>query len=280
LSTRLDITAAISLLSGYSHNPSQGHLDSVIHVAKYLKGTPEWGIRYTQPLPADSPNAGFDPSACIHGMLAWPTDGIPRIGTFDRLDVCTDSNWGPQDASHPKDGEMRQEGEVISLLGAVVTYLGGPLDWSCTREKRCSRSVCESEVKGMDEGVKMVLALRHLFADLGASHIATATPMLYSDNQGGIHWALSEAITKKMRHINIREVTIRDALKSDEITIGHIPGPLNPADAFTKEMRDQTHFCDLRGCLMSPRRPEQVVSRGVLEIGNTPSSASLLLAAS
>ena len=259
LSTRLDITAAVSLLTGYSHNPSQGHLDSAHHVAKYLKGTPDWGIRYTQPLPPDSPNYVYDPSECVRGMVAWPTDGVPRVSSFDRLDVCTDSNWGPQDASHPKDGEMRQEGEVNSLLGSVVTYLGGPLDWSCTREKRCSRSVCESEVKGMDEGVKMVLALRHLFADLpGASHISEATPMLYSDNQGGIFWAQSEAITKKMRHINIREVAVRDAVKFKEITIGHIPGPLNPADAFTKEMRNDAHFRDLRACLMSQRQLSEV----------------------
>ena len=258
LGTRLDITTAVSLLCGYSHNPSQGHIDAAIHVAKYLKGTPEWGIRYTQPLPATPDTAIYDPAACVRGMVAWPTDNIPRVSSFDRLDVSTDSNWGPQDASHPKDGELRQEGEVNSLLGAVVTYMGGPLDWSCTREKRCSRSVCESEVKGMDEGVKMVLALRHLFTDLGATHISDATPMLYSDNQGGIYWAQSEAITKKMRHVNIREVAVRDAIKHGDIVIGHIPGPLNPADAFTKEIRDGAHFKDLRACLMSPRLPAVV----------------------
>ncbi|MGL4351401.1 MAG: Ty1/Copia family ribonuclease HI, partial [Plesiomonas shigelloides] len=259
LSTGVDITAAVSLPSGYSHNPSEGHLTSAYHVVKYLKGTPDWGIRYTQPLPSsDSPDSVYDPARCVQGVVAWPTDGVPRITSFDRLDPFTDSNWGPQDASVPKEGEMRQEGEMNSLLGAVVTYLGGPLDWSCTREKRCSRSVCESEVKGMDEGVKMVQGLRHLFGDIGATHLSEATPMLFSDNQGGILWAKSEAITKKMRHINIREVAVRDAVKFNEITIGHIPGPLNPADAFTKEMRNDAHFRDLRACLMSPRQLSEV----------------------
>jgi hypothetical protein len=31
----------------------------------------------------------------------------------------------------------------------------------------------------------------------------------------------------------------------------HIPGALNPADLFTKEMRDKEHFLQLRGAIMS-----------------------------
>jgi hypothetical protein len=87
----------------------------------------------------------------------------------------------------------------------------------------------------MDQGVKMVLAIRHLFEDLGATHLACATPMLLADNAGGIAWALSEAITKKMRHVNIREIAVRDSLKRDKISIGHIPGDLNCSDLFTKK---------------------------------------------
>ena len=251
LSTRPDITAAVSLLAAHLHNPSAGHLDSAYIVLRYLKGTKDWGIRYTQPLPIST--GVFDPIDCVRGHVAWPTDKKPRLSSHDRIDVCSDSNWGPQDASHPKPDEVRTGDEVNSLLGAVTTYMGGPLDWSCTREKRCSRSVCESEIKGMDQGVKMVLAIRHLFDDLGATHLAAPTPMLLADNAGGIAWAKSEAITKKMRHVNIREVAVRDSIKNNEISIAHIPGDLNASDLFTKEHKDNTHYFHLRGCLMSPR---------------------------
>ena len=178
------------------------------------------------------------------------------------LTTDTDSNWGPQDASHPKEGELRYDDEVNSLLGSVVTYMGGPLDWSCTREKRYSRSVCESEIKAMDEGVKMVLPLRHLFADLHATHLSAATPMHFADNAGGIAWASSEAITKKLRHVNIREVAVRDSIRQSEITLHHIPGDLNPSDLFTKEMKSLEHFVQLRACLMSPRSLESGVIQG------------------
>ena len=112
--------------------------------------------------------------------------------------------------------------------------------------------MCESEVKGMDEGSKMVEGLRLLFRALGATEVEKATSVLFADNQGGIAWANSEAITKKMQHVDIREMAVRDAIKFNDIVLAHIPGTLNPADLFTKEMKDTSHFLVLRSCLMSP----------------------------
>ena len=252
LSTRPDLTAPVCLLATYLHNPSQGHLDSAKHVLRYVKGTMDWGIRFTQP-PATPSYDDFDPQDCLNALVAWPTDAIPRISTVDRLDTYTDSNWGPQDASRPKPDETCQDAELYSLLGAAVTYMGGPIDWRSVREKKASRSVCESEIRGMDEGTKMILALRHLFEDFGATHLSAPTPILYSDNQGGIAWAQSEAITKKLRHVNLREVAVRDSIRANEIVLGHIPGKINPSDLFTKEMKDWPHFCLLRSALMSRR---------------------------
>ena len=48
-STRPDIAAVTSLLGSHLRNPSAGHLDAAKHVARCLKGTPTWGIRFTQP---------------------------------------------------------------------------------------------------------------------------------------------------------------------------------------------------------------------------------------
>lgn len=164
-----------------------------------------------------------------------------------------DSNWGSQDASHPKEGEMRREDEVKSLLGVAVIHLGGPVDWSCHREKRTSRSVCESEVKAMDEGSKTMPGLRHFFKDIGASHISQAAPLMLADNQGGMAWCDSEAIAKKMRHVDILEVSVRDSINRKEVQLSHTPGVLNSADGFTKEMKDGKHFVALRSALMSRR---------------------------
>jgi hypothetical protein len=105
LSTRPDITTAVTLLASHLHNPSNGHLEAAQHVLCYLKGTPDWGLRYTQP---DTTIAEYDPTECVRGNVAWPTDKVPRLNSYDRAYTFTDSNWGPQDASHPKEGELRK----------------------------------------------------------------------------------------------------------------------------------------------------------------------------
>jgi hypothetical protein len=105
----------------------------------------------------------------------------------------------------------------------------------------------------MDESVKMVLAVCHLFEDLKATHLSGPTPMSFADKQcRGIAWAHSEAITKKMQHVNIREVAVRDSICLGKIKLSHIPGELNPSDLVTKEMKDKNHFFNLRACHMSP----------------------------
>jgi hypothetical protein len=225
----------------------------------------DWGIRFTQ-APAKPTYDSFDPADCLNAIVSWPTDDTPRIAMVDCMDAYTDSNWGPQDASRPKPGETRTNVEMYSLLRAAVTYMGGPLDWRSVREKQASQSVCESEIRGMDEGTKMVLALRHLFEDFGATHLSAPTPILYSDNQGGVAWARSEAITKKLHHVNLREVAVRDSICTGAILLGHIPGKLNPSDIFTKEMKDVGHFHLLRSAFMSHSDlTTELGARGVLD---------------
>ena len=269
-STRPDITAVTSLLASHLPNPSQGHVESAKHVLQYLKGTPTWGIRFTQPPDAGKPGyVSFDPEGCMKGIVAWPPkeDGVPRVASFDRLDAFTDSNWGPQDASHPKPGQTIRDEDVKSLLGNLVTYMGGPIDWRSVREKRVSPSVCESEIKAMSEGHKMVMGLRNLFEDLDVTHLAQATPFLYCDNQGSVTWVHSEAVSCNMRQFNIRQCSIRESVQLGEVQPVHIPGALNPADIFTKEMRDKEHFLQLRDAIMSDLHAPSECHDAVLQGG-------------
>ena len=79
LSTRPDITPVTRLLASHLKNPSQGHLDAARHVLRYLKGSPEWGNRFTQPLTDNPPDDAYDPDLCASGMVSWPTDSTPRV---------------------------------------------------------------------------------------------------------------------------------------------------------------------------------------------------------
>ncbi len=128
--------------------------------------------------------------------------------------------------------------------------MGGPIDWRAVRETRISPSVCESEIKAMSEGHKMVMGLRHFFEDLDAHNVAAPTPFLYCDNKGSVTWIHSEAVSRNMRQFNIRQCALREAVHHKEIVPVHIPGAINPSDMFTKEMQDKGHFLQLRGALM------------------------------
>jgi hypothetical protein len=59
--------------------------------------------------------------------------------------------------------------------------------------------------------------------------------------------------TKRLRHFNIRENAVRDAILLLDIVLAHIAGVRNPSDLFTKEHRDLAHFNVLVSCFLSSR---------------------------
>jgi hypothetical protein len=116
-STRPDpLCVSVSLLSQFSHNPSKGHINAAKHVLRYLQGTKDWGIHFTQ--------AGH----YTNTLPGWVTQP-PRIS---ECIAFTDGNWGPQDASYtPSNWNIYyiSEDSVWSLLGRIIIWCGGPVAW-------------------------------------------------------------------------------------------------------------------------------------------------------
>ena len=70
------------------------------------------------------------------------------------------------------------------------------------------------------------------------------TTVLYNDNQACINWS-KKTTTKGLRHIQMKENRVRENILSKFVCVCHINGK-NLADLFTKEMKDVTHFVELR----------------------------------
>ena len=108
----------------------------------------------------------------------------------------------------------------------------------------------------MDEGCKKVETICNLHSDLDISPSSPSSIFkpthLLNDNQGSVNWSHGYG-TKKMKHINIREMCVCAACELGDIEISHIPGILNPADLLTKEHRDAGHFCTLCDLILVPR---------------------------
>ena len=71
---------------------------------------------------------------------------------------------------------------------------------------------------------------------------------IYNDNQGCVDWCKSMT-TKGMKHVSLRENAVRKSVDNKELSIHHVSGKLNPADLFTKELKDGAHFYRLRDIL-------------------------------
>ena len=235
--TRPDINVATNLLGRFNANPSQGHMTGAKHILRYLSTTASYGIRFTEDHNPLAGHVSFPPEEDINGLA-----------------VCTDSSWGPQDASNPKPGNERTciLEEMHSIGGYYITRMGGPLQWSVIREKRISGSSCEAEIKAMDEGTKGVQFIRHLMMELGLLDANQAIPIL-NDNSGAIDWTKTGGpASKKTRHMNIREFRVAESQKLGEVTCYWVPGKENPSDLFTKEHKDIKHYQTLRDLMICP----------------------------
>jgi hypothetical protein len=197
-----DIAAVTHLLAQRCHDPSAGHYEAAKRVLAYLKGTIDRGIRFTQ---------GGSP-VCVN--VAFPLDD----------GVYTDANWGPQDASHPKADETICIEDAQSLLGHVVMRMGGPICWGCMRETTTmSLSSCESEIYATNEGTKSALNVRNLLTDLNVAEATLPIP-LWNDNRGTVDWTKGVSVSRKLRHINMRQLSVRLYQKLGYVRVQHIEG--------------------------------------------------------
>ena len=240
ISTRPDLTTVHSLLASATESPSQAHLDALRHVGRYVKATMDYGITF-------SSQANPDLEAFIQFPLGDDDANLPKPSGF------ADANWGPQDASVPTDSSTRQVtlDETRSICGHLVFLSNGPLIWKSHKEKRNSRSSCESEVKATDECTKSVQWIRNVLDDL--SLLTNDPTPIYNDNMAAVNWSNTTS-HKSMRHVNIRESAVREAIHEyNEVSVRHIGGKMNPSDLFTKEHKSDEIFRDIRDSFMSPR---------------------------
>jgi len=78
------------------------------------------------------------------------------------------------------------------------------------------------------------------------------TTIIYNDNNACVDWS-KRCTSKGLRHIQMRENLVRENVENQFVSIQHIGGKLNLADLFTKEMKDTTHFVELRDLMMKFR---------------------------
>jgi len=126
----------------------------------------------------------------------------------------------------------------------------GPLHWISKWQTVTAASSAEAEIYATDECVKFLLELVQILDFLDVCHLfMPTTNIIYNDNKPCVEWS-KRTTTKGLWHIQMRENRIWENIASQFFSIHHIDGKINLADIFTKEMKDISHFVELRDLFM------------------------------
>ena len=130
--TRPDFYPRVIQLSRYNRNPGDTHVQGQKQILRYLKGTHDRGIHFTE----------------------------PECKTNDKVDIIAfvDSDW----AGCP---DTRR-----STIGFVVHLCGGPVAWKSDLKKTLALSSCEAEFMGLTDVAREVIWLCRFLDEIGVEY--------------------------------------------------------------------------------------------------------------
>ncbi len=243
MATRPDLAPVHSFSSSYNSKPSSGHMKAALHALYYIHSTHNFGIHFT--LLATDP---------VHTFVHFPdsldvedyTDAKPPSPSH-QSPLISYSNlcWGSQIGSAVRDGTLLPLFKCCSMSGGIIFHQGGPIAWTAVCQERRSFSLCKAEICATNKVPKLLMRIRHLADDIWKNgydiiDTAEASP-LYNDNELCVKWS-HNMTTKQKCHMEMCKNAVREWVQDAFLKFLHVSGRINPADSFTKEMRDGAHF--------------------------------------
>jgi hypothetical protein len=217
VTARPDIGYSIVTLSKFAAAPAPLHYRLLKGIAKYLRRTSHWGIRYKRPhlvdhLPPDQPyDIPLDPT-----LPPFPSTALHEL-------------TGYVDAAHANDLRNRRSttGYGFILSNAVIAYRSKTQSVTAT-------SSTEAEFIAAVLAAKMARYLRSVLTELNFP--PEGPTLIYEDNLSAIQIINARQPTDRSRHIDIQYFAIQDWKENGDILLAHIPGIINPADDLTKPL--------------------------------------------
>jgi hypothetical protein len=204
--TRPDIAFAVHQCARFTHCPRRSHEQALKRIARYLKATRE------------------------RGMLIAPTIDLS-------LDLYADADFAGLWNSESRDDPV----SVKSRSGYLVTLGGTPVIWSSKLQTEIALSTQEAEYIALSMGMRELLPLRRLIADLAESFGVSRDEVskvsaVWEDNQAALQLAQSELpkMTPRTKHIAVKYHWFRGQFKQGEIEFRKIDTTVQKADIYTK----------------------------------------------
>ena len=218
---RPDIGYAVITLSKFASKPAKLHFTALKNVARYLRGTRDWGIHFHRNgVRNELPLCPLDTVDAVEASKNLPA--FPSLEEGCRL-------TGLLDAAHGNDLTRRR-----STTGYVFMMAGGAVSYRCKTQPVTATSSTEAEFYASVTAAKHARYLRSVLNDLGL-HQDRPTP-LYCDNKSAINMINARRPTERARHILIQYFAIQDWKENGDIVMHHIPGIINPSDDLTKPL--------------------------------------------
>jgi hypothetical protein len=221
--TRPDISLTHSILSRYLTSPGEQHLRAAIHAWRFLIRTR---------------NLALKASASTRDSTGYTvTSATPKIITH------TTFNHGPEpiffgasDASFADDPTTRTSSD-----GYLFKLFGMPIDWKATKQRSVTKSTTEAELYALSRAASELIWRNNLFRQLNFE--TGITPVIYCDNQQtvGIVTKSTERLETKLKHVDIHQLWLRQAVERGEVNVQWISTAQMPADGLTKALPRQKH---------------------------------------
>lgn len=221
-STRPDIAYAVHQCACFSSDPKQSHVDALIYLGRYLKGTRSEGII-------------IDPKM-TNSFEVW-------------ADADWSGNWIRDTAEYDASTAKSRSGYVIMLAGC-------PIIWASKLQTQIALSSCEAEYICLSQALRETIPLMKMVQDFkDRDFIDTyVTPSVhckaFEDNSGCVELARVHKMQPQTKHINITYHHFREAVREGKISIHQVRTEDQIADVFTKPLQ-QNLFVKFRNLIMN-----------------------------
>ena len=220
-STRPDIAYAVHQCARFCSDPRETHIDALIYLGRYLKGTRNQGLI-------------LDPNA-TESLTVW-------------ADADFSGNWIRKTAEVDPSTAKSRSGYLIMLASC-------PVVWSSKLQTQIALSSCEAEYICLSQSLREVLPMMTLVQELKDREFMDefSPPRVhckaFEDNSGCVEMATVHKLRPRTKHINVTYHHFREAVHNKSVTIHQVKTTEQLADIFTKPLA-QNLFVKFRKLIM------------------------------
>ena len=214
-------------LARFMQNPGPEHVKAAKHVLRYIYGHLDAGITY-------------------HG------NDIVLSQSYDHLNKLIMA----YDADFDHAGTKACSGVTVLMNGAAVA-------WRVRRQSTVSQTTAEAEVKACSVGTELALAMADLHGEfMGTTH---GSIRAMGDSEGAMAQIGHGLDNKASSSYKRCQAYCEDAMSQGFMWWDHVPGPVNPADIFTKAVGNITEYQNKAG-VVSGSAPHLYHSTKIIKI--------------